>query len=63
MIEKKVEKESQRYILQFPEENISVENGRWGPFIKWNKKMLKLIGKKYTSEEAALLTLEEVKKW
>ncbi len=62
LIEKKVEKESQRYILQFPEENISVENGRWGPFIKWNKKMLKLIGKKYTSEEAALLTLEEVKK-
>ncbi|HNM33116.1 MAG TPA: topoisomerase C-terminal repeat-containing protein, partial [Chitinophagales bacterium] len=61
LIEKKLEKEANRYILQFPEEKITVENGRWGPFIKFNKKMLKLTGKKYTSEEAAQLTLEEVK--
>lgn len=61
LIEKKLEKEANRYILQFPEEKISVENGRWGPYIKFNKKMLKLTGKKYTSEEAALLTLDEVK--
>lgn len=61
LIEKKLEKESNRYILQFPEEKIFVENGRWGPFVRFNKKMLKLTGKKYTSEEAALLSLEDIK--
>jgi DNA topoisomerase-1 len=61
LIEKKIEKEANRFILNFPEEKISVENGRWGPFIKFNKKMLKLTGKKYTPEEAALLSLDEVK--
>lgn len=61
LIEKKLEKEANRYILQFPAEKITVENGRWGPFIKFNKKMLKLTGKKYTAEEAALLSLDEVK--
>lgn len=61
LIEKKLEKEANRYILQFPEEKITVENGRWGPYIKFNKKMLKLTGKKYTSEEASQLTLDEVK--
>jgi DNA topoisomerase-1 len=65
LIQKKVEKESNRYILNFPELKISVENGRWGPFIKFQKKMLKLIkegGGKFTSEEAAALTLDDVKK-
>ena len=65
LIEKKVEKEANRYILNFPEEKISVENGRWGPFVKFNKKMLKLIkdgGGKFTPEEAALLSLDDVKK-
>ena len=62
LIEKKIEKEANRFILQFPEEKITVENGRWGPYIKFNKKMLKLTGKKYTSEEAALLSLDEIKK-
>ncbi|MFN8237036.1 MAG: type I DNA topoisomerase [Chitinophagales bacterium] len=61
LIEKKLEKEANRFILNFPDEKISVENGRWGPFIKFNKKMLKLTGKKYTPEEAALLSLDEVK--
>jgi DNA topoisomerase-1 len=61
LIEKKIEKEANRFILNFPDEKISVENGRWGPFIKFNKKMLKLTGKKYTPEEAALLSLDEVK--
>ena len=65
LIEKKVEKESNRYIHNFPEFKVSVENGRWGPFIKFNKKMLKLTGNpsggKYTSEEAALLTWEQIK--
>jgi DNA topoisomerase-1 len=62
LIEKKIEKEANRVILSFPEEKINIENARWGPIIKFNKKILKLTGKKYTSEEAALLTLEEVKK-
>ncbi|HPW86111.1 MAG TPA: topoisomerase C-terminal repeat-containing protein, partial [Chitinophagales bacterium] len=43
------------------EEQISVENGRWGPFIRHKKNMLKLTGRKYTAEEAALLSLDEVK--
>jgi DNA topoisomerase-1 len=62
LIEKKLDKEANRYILQFPEEKISVENGRWGPFLRFGKKMLKLTGKKYTQDEAAMLTLEELKK-
>ncbi len=65
LIEKKIEKEANRYILNFPEEKLSVENGRWGPFIKFNKKMLKLIkaeGGKFTADEAALLSLDDVKK-
>ncbi|MBK9794722.1 MAG: type I DNA topoisomerase [Sphingobacteriales bacterium] len=61
LIEKKIEKEANRFILNFPEEKISVENGRWGPEIKFNKKVLKLTGKKYTPEEAALLSLDELK--
>lgn len=62
LILKKIDKEANRYILQFPEEKISVENGRWGPYIRFGKKMLKLTGKKYTSEEAAQLNLEDIKK-
>ena len=66
LIQKKMEKEANRFILQFPEEKISVENGRWGPFIKFNKKMLKLgpkaEGGKFTPEEAAMLGLEDIKK-
>lgn len=66
LIEKKMEKEANRYILQFPELKLSVENGRWGPFIKFGKKMLKLLpkpeGGKYTSEEAATLSLDDIKK-
>lgn len=62
LIEKKLEKEENRFILNFPEHKISVENARWGPILKFNKKILKLTGKKYTPEEAALLTLDEIKK-
>ena len=44
-----------------------MENGRWGPFIRWKKKSIKLPksedGKRMTSEEAKELTLEEVKKY
>jgi DNA topoisomerase-1 len=67
LISKKVEKESNRFIQQWPEEKIAIENGRWGPFIRFQKEMLKL-GKntvsndKYTAEELASLSLEFVKK-
>jgi DNA topoisomerase-1 len=66
LINKKLEKEANRYIQNWPSEKISIENGRWGPFIKFGKKMLKLgrkeEGEKYTPEELATLPLEEVKK-
>jgi DNA topoisomerase-1 len=66
LIEKKVSKEANRYIQQWPAEKISIENGRWGPFIRFGKKMLKLgrkkDGEKYSVEELTNLPLEEVKK-
>ena len=66
LIEKKVTKEANRFIQQWPSEKISIENGRWGPFIRFNKKMLKLgknpSGEKWTPEEVAKISLEEVKK-
>ncbi|MGV3765838.1 MAG: type I DNA topoisomerase [Chitinophagaceae bacterium] len=66
LIEKKLDKEANRYIKQWPAEKISIENGRWGPFVRFGKKMLKLGRKadntKYTAEEAAEIGLEEVKK-
>lgn len=66
LIEKKIEKEANRFIQQWPEEKIAIENGRWGPFVRFNKKMLKITakesGEKYTPEELAEIDLEEVKK-
>ncbi len=66
LIAKKIEKESNRFIQQWPDQKIAIENGRWGPFIRFNKKMLKLTGKgangKYTPEELAIIDIEEVKK-
>ncbi len=66
LIEKKLDKEANRYIQNWPEEKIAIENGRWGPFIKFGKAMLKLSkgekGGKYTPEELAALSLEDVKK-
>jgi DNA topoisomerase-1 len=66
LIEAKVKKEANRYIHNWPEEKIAVENGRWGPFIRFGKKMLKIPRKKddtkYTAEEAAAFTLDDVKK-
>ena len=67
LIEAKLEKEANRYIQQWPEEKISLENGRWGPFIKFGKAMFKIPKnkkeEKYTAEELAEIPLEEVKKW
>jgi DNA topoisomerase-1 len=66
LIEKKLEKESNRYIQQWPEEKISIENGRWGPFIRFGKKMLKLTRKaddtKYTAEDLQNVSVDEIKK-
>ncbi len=66
LIEKKVTKEANRYIQHWSSEKISIENGRWGPFIKFGKKMLKLgknaAGEKHSTEELAQIPLEEVKK-
>ena len=66
LIEKKMEKEANRFIRQWPAEKINIENGRWGPFIRFNKKMLKMgrkaDGGKYTPEELADIDVEEVKK-
>ena len=66
LILKKIEKESNRHIKQWPEEKIAIENGRWGPFIRFGKKMLKLPYNanktKYTPEELAEISLEAVKK-
>ncbi|MBK7335847.1 MAG: type I DNA topoisomerase [Saprospirales bacterium] len=65
LIEAKVDKEANRYIKQWEAEKITVENGRWGPFIKFKKKMISLPrvdGKRMTAEQAEGLTLEAVKK-
>ncbi|NCI51198.1 type I DNA topoisomerase [Sediminibacterium roseum] len=65
LIEKKIAKEENRFIRQWPAEKISIENGRWGPFIRFNKKMLKLHRKpdssKYTPEELADIDIEVIK--
>jgi DNA topoisomerase-1 len=66
LIEAKIKKEENRYIQQWAEEKISIENGRWGPYIRFGKKMLKLGKKaddtKYTADELATISLDEVKK-
>ena len=66
LIEKKMDKEANRFIKQWPTEKISIENGRWGPFIRFNKKMLKMNrkagGDKYTAEELVDIDIELIKK-
>lgn len=64
LIEAKVEKEANRYIHQWESEKIAVENGRWGPFIRFGKKSVKIPkidGEKVTAEKAKEFTLEQVK--
>ena len=65
LIEAKVEKEKNRFIHKWEDEKISVENGRWGPFIRKGRKNIpipKVDGNRITSEQAKNLTLEDVKK-
>ncbi len=64
LIVAKVDKEANRYIHNWPEEKISIENGRYGPYIKFGKEnvYLKRDGKKITEPETIkALTLTEVK--
>lgn len=67
LIDAKLEKEANRYIQQWEKEKISIENGRWGPFIKFGKAMFKIPKKaddtKYEADELKDLSLDEVKKW
>ncbi|MCT6745076.1 type I DNA topoisomerase [Riemerella anatipestifer] len=66
LIEAKLEKEANRYIKQWEKEGISIENGRWGPFIKFNKTNFRIPkngDEKYTAEELKEVPLEEIKKW
>ncbi|WP_020567233.1 type I DNA topoisomerase [Neolewinella persica] len=66
LIQAKEEKEANRYIQRFTTEKIDVEQGRWGPFIRFKKKSIKIPknskGERMTREEAAELSIEEVKK-
>lgn len=67
LITAKLEKEANRYIQQWEKEKISIENGRWGPFIKFGKANFKIPknkkDEKYTAEDLANVSLDEVKKW
>jgi len=67
LIAAKAKKEANRYIQHWPDQKISVENARWGPVVKFGKKIIKLPRKaddsKYTADELKEIPLEEVKKW
>jgi len=66
LIDAKVSKEANRYINRWEDEKISVENARWGPIIKFGKKIISIPrngdGTRITPDAAADLTLEQVKK-
>jgi len=65
LVSKKIDKEANRFIQKWDADKIAIENGRWGPFIRFGKAMLKLRsekGEKYTAEDLKSLSLEEVKK-
>ncbi len=65
LIEAKIEKEANRYVHRFDDLKMTVENGRWGPFIRFKKKSIKIPkkddGKRVTTEEAKEMTLDEFK--
>ena len=67
LIEAKLEKEANRYIQQWESEKVSIENGRWGAFIRYKKANIKIPkksnGEKYTAEELSTISFDEVKKW
>jgi len=64
LITAKIEKESSKYIQNWEEEKIAIENGRWGPFIRYKKNMIKIPsvdGKKPATEDLIHYSLDEVK--
>ena len=67
LVEAKLEKEANRYIQQWEKEKIAIENGRWGPFVKFGKGMFKIPkkkdGTKYEADELKKVSLDEVKQW
>ena len=66
LVEAKIKKEANRYLRTWPEEKISIENARWGPVLKFGKKILRIPKKaddvKYTAEELSSISLDDVKK-
>jgi len=61
LIEAKLVKEANRFIRQWPEEKIAIENGRWGPEVVYSKKRIRLPKGKYTAEVLATVSLDETK--
>lgn len=65
LINKKVEKESNRYIQNWPESKVSIENARWGPIFRVGKKIIKIPvrkdGTKYSPEELAAISFEDAR--
>ena len=64
LIEAKKIKEANRYIQNWPEEKVSLQNARWGPIIKFKKKNVKLPkrdGERIPVEELKDWTLDQVK--
>lgn len=65
LIAAKIEKEANRYIAQYPKDKLALENGRWGPFIRWKKKSIKLPkeAKEMEKEDLAKVPVEKIKEW
>jgi DNA topoisomerase-1 len=64
LIGKKIEKEASRFINHWPELQLSVENGRWGPFIRFKKAQIsfpKSETGKVTAEQAKAYSMESIR--
>ena len=63
LVEAKIEKEANRYIKRFDDsKDVVIEQGRWGPFIRFKKKSIKIpkIGdERITREQALEMSLED----
>lgn len=66
LIHAKQDKEANRYIQTWTDPSISIENGRWGPFIRFGKnniKIPKINGEKLDVDYLKTVDLETVKSW
>lgn len=66
LIKLKLDKEANRYIQQWPEASVSIENGRWGPFVRYGKNNIKIPKVDGVKPEEAYLknvSLNTVKSW